>query len=195
MEGSNKFAGCRAQVPQAQRPPCQCFFLILRPLLRAQASRASAAQHPNRYGMCAVGGCAVGRVRTDHGPAIPRAARRRRDKGHLALNGKLRLLERPLHPPSNKTRRPTAAPEQYHLRTNLGFGDPPAATAAAAASPQREAAAAPVLGSVPSSSRRPGATAGPALEEETAPPISTRSDDSPPARHGETPPSYLWPGT
>ena len=34
---------------------------------------------------------------------------------------------------SDKTRRPTAAPERYHLLTSPDFGDPPAATAAAAA--------------------------------------------------------------
>ena len=51
-----------------------------------------------------------------------------------------------LTPPPNKTRRPTAAPEQYHLRTSPDFVDPPAATAAAAASPRPEAAAAPALG-------------------------------------------------
>ena len=51
-----------------------------------------------------------------------------------------------LTPPSNETRRPTAVPEQYHLRTNLDFGDPPAATAAAAAFLVQEAAAAPVPG-------------------------------------------------
>ena len=51
-----------------------------------------------------------------------------------------------LTPPPNKTRRPTAVPEQYRLLTNLATAGPPAARAAAAASPRQAAAAAPVLG-------------------------------------------------
>ena len=62
------------------------------------------------------------------------------------VRNRRRLLETTLTPPPNKTRRPTAAPEQYHLRTNLDFANPPAVKVEAAAAPQREAAAAPVLG-------------------------------------------------
>ena len=92
--------------------------------------------------------------------STPSTRRRSPPQGARAIDGKLRRQgRRPRVPapeqkdsstdpytPSNKTRRPTAAPEQYHLRTSPDFVDPPAATAAAAASPQREAAAAPVLG-------------------------------------------------
>ena len=158
MEGSNKFAGCRALVPQAQRPRWLCFFLFLRLLLCAQASRASAAQHPNRYGTSAVGG-----RRRNYGFARTRRLVERRawtrnftrctpstrqgspPQGARAIDGKPRLLDRPLHPYSN-SKRPIAAPEQYHPQTSPDFVDPPAAAAAAAASPQREAAVAPVLG-------------------------------------------------
>ena len=174
MEGSNKFAGCRAQVPQAQRPPCQCFFLILRPLLRAQASRASAAQHPNRYGTSAVGGRRrnYGFARTrrlvetrawtrNFTGCTPSTRQGSPPQGARAIDGKLRRQGRrprapapeqtktprpTLTPPPNKTRRPTAVPEQYHLRTSPDFVDPPAATAAAAAFLVQEAAAAPVPG-------------------------------------------------
>ena len=67
-------------------------------------------------------------------------------QGARAIDGKLGLLETTLTPPSNKPRRPTAAPEQYHPQTSPDFVDPPAATAAAAAFLVQEAAAAPALG-------------------------------------------------
>ena len=87
--------------------------------------------------------------RNNHPPQISRDRRVARNASIVgrqlhAIEQKI-LLERPLHPYSN-SKRPTAAPEQYHLLTNLATAGPPAATAAAAASPQREAAAAPVLG-------------------------------------------------
>ena len=62
------------------------------------------------------------------------------------VRNRRRLLETTRTPPPNKTRRPTAAPEQYHLRTNLAIAGPPEVVEAAAASPRPEAAAAPVLG-------------------------------------------------
>ena len=157
MEGSNKFAGCRAQVPQAQRPPCQCFFLILRPLLRAQASRASAAQHPNRYGTSAVGGRRRNYVFARTRRLVETRAWTRNSTGCTpsTRQGSPRAQREAttpratLTPPSNKTRRPTATPKQYHLRTNLAIAGPPEVVEAAAASPRPEAAAAPVRGSVP----------------------------------------------